>query len=159
MSQGRSVSDEGVIPHHKLFESPAGTGTSGTGSKVFQLDDVAELTSLHDGRRKQVLFNRANTSAELLVDVVTVAPGSSSPRHYHKGTDHFFFILDGVGRLEIDGRSHPLRRGSVAWIADGDIHQVFADPASHLTFLEYFSHGEHETVFLGQACEWQPRQR
>lgn len=159
MSEGKSVSEAEVIPHHKLFEASAGTGAGGAGSKVFHLAEVPELSSLHDGRRKQVLLNRANTSAALLVDVVTVAAGSGSPRHYHKGTDHFFFILDGRGNLEIEGRSYPLQRGSVAWIADGDVHQVFADPASPLMFLEYFSRGDHETVFLGQACAWQPRGR
>lgn len=151
------VSDAQTIPHHKLAAAPAGTGARGGGSKVFHLSEVPELTSHHDGRVKQVLLNRSNTTAALLVDIVTVAAGSGSPRHYHKGTDHFFFILDGLGSLEIEGQRYPVQRGTVAWIADGDVHQVLADPASPLQFLEYFSHGEHETVFLGPACEWHPQ--
>jgi quercetin dioxygenase-like cupin family protein len=145
-----------VIPHGGLHETETGVVGAGSGSKVFHLDDTLELASLHDGRRKRVLLNSANTGAGLLVDVVMVAPGSSSPLHYHKGTEHFFFIIDGRGHITISGQDHPLRRGSIAWIADGDPHQVFADANSSLTFLEYFSQGRHETVFLGQACEWKP---
>jgi len=126
---------------------------------VFHLDDVAELASMHDGRTKKVLFNQANTGSRFLVDVVTVAPGSSSPLHYHQGTEHFFVILEGRGRIEISGHSHPVQAGSIAWIAEGDAHQVFADPQIPLTFLEYFSRGRHETIFLGQACEWRPPQK
>ncbi len=145
-----------TIPHAGLHDTETGVIGAGPGSKVFSLDDVPELASLHDGRRKRVLLNAANTAAGLLVDVVTVAPGSSSPLHYHKGTEHFFYILDGRGHIAIKGQDHPLRRGSVAWIADGDPHQVFADSDSSLTFLEYFSRGSHETVFVGPSCEWKP---
>lgn len=157
-TRGAVRQDQG-IPHHKLFEAAVGAGARGVGSKVFDLTDVSELTSVHDGRTKKVLFNSTNTGCGLLVDVVQVVPGGSSPRHYHRGTEHFFFILEGQGRIEISGHSYPLRAGTAAWIADGDAHQVFADPETTLTFLEYFSHGQHETVFLGPECEWRPQQR
>ncbi len=153
-----AVGPEQVIPHRELFEAAIGAGSMGAGSKVFHLDDVPELASAHDGRTKKILFNRTNTAAGLLVDVVTVVPGGSSPQHYHRGTEHFFVILAGRGRIEISGHNHPLQAGTIAWIADGDVHQVFADPEIPLTFLEYFSHGQHETVFLGQGCEWRPPQ-
>lgn len=147
------------IPHHRLFEAEGIVAEGGSGSKVFHLDDVPELTSVHDGRRKKVLLNRPSTGKELLVDVLTYGPGVTSPLHYHRGTDHFFFVLDGRGRILIQDREYPLRAGTVVWIAEGDVHKVYADPDSTLTFLEYFSRGDHETVFLEQACEWQPRKR
>ncbi len=153
-----TLGPEQVIPHRELFEAAVGSGSLGAGSKVFHLDDVPELASVHDGRTKKILFNRANTGGGFLVDVVTVAPGSSSSQHYHQGTEHFFVILAGRGRIEIKGDSHPVQAGTVAWIANGDVHQVFADPEIPLTFLEYFSHGQHETVFLGPGCEWRPPQ-
>ncbi len=153
-----TVASEQVIPHRELFRATVGAGSLGAGSKVFHLDDVPEFASVHDGRTKKILFNRANTATGLLVDVVTVVPGGSSPPHYHRGTEHFFVILAGHGRIEISGHSHPLQAGTAAWIAEGDVHQVFADPEIPLTFLEYFSHGQHETVFLGPGCEWRPPQ-
>jgi mannose-6-phosphate isomerase-like protein (cupin superfamily) len=79
--------------------------------------------------------------------------------HYHRGTEHFFFVLGGRGRIVINDREYPLRPHTVVWIAEGDVHKVYADPDSRLQFLEYFSKGRHETVFMEQACEWQPQPR
>ncbi len=143
-----------TVPHAGLADTTVGVASTAPGSKVFHLDDVPPLDSRHDGRTKRLLLNTAVTGKALLVDVVTVAPGSGSPRHYHRGTDHFFFVLDGRGRVELNGTLSPLDRGSVVWIADGDVHKVFADAESPLTFLEYFSNGRHETVFTEPSCEW-----
>src|SRR3989337_2201754 len=99
-----------TVPHHRLFETTVGVVGQGTGSQLFNVDEIPELGSVHDGR----------------------------------------------GRIVINGRENPLRAGSVVWIASGDAHKVYADADGALTFLEYFSRGEHETVFLEQACEWRP---
>lgn len=143
------------VPHHRLIDAHVGIATTPEGSKVFHLDDVPQLASEHDGRRKKVLLNAPVTGAALLVDVLDYGPGVASPLHYHRGTDHFFYVLEGRGRIVIGDREYPLRPDTVVWIADGDVHKVFADPDAHLRFLEYFSRGHHETVFLEQACEWQ----
>ena len=48
---------------------------------------------------------------EAHVTLVTIAPGAQSGRHYHLGAD-FMYILEGSGRLEIDGQSPvPLQQG------------------------------------------------
>jgi quercetin dioxygenase-like cupin family protein len=146
-----------TVPHHGLHKTTVGVVGTGAGSKVFHLDEIAELSSEHDGRRKKLLLNNVNTGAALLVDVVSYAPGGTSPLHFHRAIDHFFFVLEGRGRIVINEKEHRLRAGSVVWIASEDVHKVYADPDSPLTFLEYFSRGEHETVFLEQACEWRPQ--
>jgi quercetin dioxygenase-like cupin family protein len=155
MDEDRRWAYEGEsIPHHRLIDAHVGIAAEPGGSVVFHLDDVPELSSQHDGRRKKVLLNAPITGKELLVDVLDYAPGGTSPLHYHRGTDHFFYVLDGRGRIVINDREYPLRPHTVVWIADGDAHKVFADPDSHLQFLEYFSRGHHETVFMEQACGW-----
>ncbi|MBM3469728.1 MAG: cupin domain-containing protein [Armatimonadetes bacterium] len=149
----------GTVPHHRLFESTIGPSVAGKESKVFHLDDVPDLASDHDRRRKKVLFNSALTGTEMLVDVLFYAPGGTSPLHYHSGTEHYFVVLDGRGHITINGQDQPLRAGSVVWLAEGDPHKVFAAEDSPLVFLEYFSKGKHETVFVEQACEWRPERR
>lgn len=150
---GESRTSSETVAHAELGGAEQVVGR-GPQSKVFHLDQVPVLESLHDGRRKQILLNRTNTGADLLVDVVTVAPGSSSPVHFHRGTEHFFYVLAGRGWIRIGEEEFPLRAGSVVWVAEGDVHQLLADPDSELVFLEYFSRARHETVFLGPACSW-----
>lgn len=146
-----------TVPHHRLFEARVAPAVEESASRVFHLEDVPELASDHDRRRKRVLFNSAMTGTPMLVDVLVYAPGGMSPLHYHRGTEHFLFVLD--GRVQIKGQDHPLRAGSVVWLAEGDPHKVFAAEDSPLVFLEYFSQGKHETVFVEQACEWRPEPR
>jgi quercetin dioxygenase-like cupin family protein len=148
--------DDGSIPHHRLIDADLGIAAGPGGSKVFNLDDVPELKSEHDGRKKKVILNAPITGAELLVDVLDYGPGVTSPLHYHRGTEHFFYVLEGRGRIVIKDEEHRLRPGTVVWIADGDVHKVYADADSPMRFLEYFSRGHHETVFLEEACAWRP---
>ena len=145
-----------TVPHQRLFDATVGVLGRGSGSKVFHVGDIPGLASEHDRRRKKILLNTTNTGAPLLVDLLSYAPGGTSPLHFHRDVDHFFFVLDGRGRILINEQEHPLQAGSVVWIAPGDVHKVFADADSPLSFLEYFSRGNHETVFLEQACEWRP---
>jgi quercetin dioxygenase-like cupin family protein len=145
------------IPHHRLIDTDFGIGVGAAGSRVVHLDEVPVLASERDGRKKRVLLNAPVTGAELLVDVLDYAPGGTSPLHYHRGTEHFFYVLAGRGRILIEDREYPLRPGTMVWIAEGAVHKVFANADESLQFLEYFSRGHHETVFIEQACEWTPK--
>lgn len=134
-----------------------GGAPEGKGSKVFRLDDLPEISSGHDRRHERVIINRAMVdTVGLLVDTLRYEPGGSSPLHFHRGTEHFFIIQAGRGKILIGDRGHRLTPGTVVWIADGDVHKVFADPDSELVFLEFFSRGDHETVFLEEGCAWRP---
>lgn len=149
--------ERATIPHHRLIDTDFGISAGPAGSRVIHLEDVPALASERDGRKKRVLLNAPVTGAELLVDILDYAPGGTSPLHYHRGTEHFFYVLAGRGRILINDQEYPLRPGTVVWIADGEVHKVFADSDEHLQFLEYFSQGRHETVFIEQACEWKPK--
>lgn len=153
-----SESDE-VIAHSDLSKSKLDAedvAVGGDGTRVYHESNVGEMDSLHDGRSKTVLINQGLIPAvdELLVDVVEYGPGVACPVHYHKGTDHFFYILEGEGVLEVEGEEIPLEQGSIAWIGEGDRHRLFARDQQEMRVFEYFSNGDHETVFEGDECSW-----
>src|SRR3990172_7344193 len=97
----------------KCRSGARGVVGQGTGSKLFNVDEIPEFGSVHDGRQKKILLNATNTGSPLLVDLVSYAPGAPSPLHYPRDIDHFFLVLDGRGRFVINGRENPLRAGSV----------------------------------------------
>lgn len=149
------MSESKVIPHEKLYQMESAIGAQ-SGSKVYHLDELPLLDSRHDGRQKKVIINAKMFNTQMLVDMLTYRPGGSSPLHYHQGTEHFFFVLGGRGRIEIEGESYELREGTIVWVAEGDKHKLYADEDSELRLLEFFSSGKHETVFLEQSCQWKP---
>lgn len=150
-----------VVAHSDLSESELdveNVATGGEGTTVYHEEDVGEMDSLHDGRNKTVLVNQGLVpdAEDLLVDVVDYGQGVSCPVHYHEGTDHFFYILDGEGVLEVEGEEIEVSKGSVVWVGEGDRHRLFAREDQGFRVLEYFSNGDHETVFEGDECTWAP---
>lgn len=76
--------------------------------------------SLREGFR--VAFgNRRAQAAEMVI-----APGEAEgdPRNRHRGADQWLFVIAGTGRALVNGRSYPLRAGTLMVIEKGDRHEV-----------------------------------
>jgi quercetin dioxygenase-like cupin family protein len=55
--------------------------------------------------------------------VFTIAVGGHSPYHSHPWF-HATYILEGEGKVVIDGKDHPVRAGSAAYIEGGKMHNL-----------------------------------
>lgn len=155
MSQGT----ETVEPRDVAFSPTAIVDDAGGRSRVYHETATADLDSQHDGRTRRILINRRLVPAadDLLVDTVTYGAGVACPEHYHEGTDHFFYVVEGEGVIEIEGEAYPLSAGTVAWVGEGDRHRLSCGPDQEMRVFEYFSDGDHETVYTdGPACTWRP---
>ena len=149
------------IAHSDLSSSSidaADVTDAGESSRVYHESSIGEMDSEHDGRRKTVLINEGMVpdDVDMLVDIVTYGPNVACPEHYHEGTDHFFYILEGEGVLEIEGEEIDIEKGTVAWIGEGDRHRLFARDGQQMRVFEFFSEGDHESIFLGDECTWRP---
>lgn len=155
-----SEANEGIA-HSDLSSSKiaaADVRDAGEGSRIYHESSIGEMDSQHDGRTKRVLVNDGMVpdAGDLLVDVVTYGPEVACPEHYHEGTRHFFYILEGEGVLEIEGEEFDIEEGTVAWIGEKDRHRLFAREGQRMRVFEYFSNGEHDTTFFGEECTWRP---
>jgi mannose-6-phosphate isomerase-like protein (cupin superfamily) len=50
-----------------------------------------------------------------------------SVRHYHKRTAEVYYILEGSGKIELNGDWHAVEPGMVVWIEAGTRHRVVSD--------------------------------
>jgi len=66
--------------------------------------------------------------------VFTVQPGGKSPYHSHPWF-HANYILEGEGKVVIDGVDHPIRTGSVAYIDGGKLHHFVNTGSAPLKFI------------------------
>ncbi len=153
--------NDSSIAHDELIDSPldpADRRRAGEGTHIYHERDLQEMDSAHDGRLKTVLVNESivPSSGGVLIDVITYGPGVSCPVHYHEGTRHFFYVLEGSGILEVEGEEFELERGSLAWIGEGDRHRLYAREGQKMKLFEYFSNGDHKSEFFGEECTWQP---
>ena len=73
-----------------------------------------------------------HTAAQSLAEA-TLAVGQSTQRHYHRASEEIYFVLEGDGELEIDGKAKRLAAGDAALIPPGAWHEIVA--TSPLRFL------------------------
>jgi mannose-6-phosphate isomerase-like protein (cupin superfamily) len=62
-------------------------------------------------------------------------PGASERRHYHLHARQFFYVLDGVLTLEIDGQHFVLQAGEGLEVSPRQPHQAFNRTANSIRIL------------------------
>ncbi len=50
-----------------------------------------------------------------------------SALHYHKETTEVYYILEGTGKIELNGDWHAIAPGTVIWIEPGTRHRVVSE--------------------------------
>jgi mannose-6-phosphate isomerase-like protein (cupin superfamily) len=98
--------------------------------------NLAEQTPFvtKDGSEIRSILDRTNAPVkQQSLAEATVQAGASTQRHYHKVSEEFYFILEGKGRMEIDGEERRVRAGDAILIPAGAWHTIAAE--ERLRFL------------------------
>jgi quercetin dioxygenase-like cupin family protein len=66
-----------------------------------------------------------HTPAQSLAEA-TLAPGQSTERHYHRLSEEIYLLVEGSGRLEVDGEEEDVRAGDAILIPPGAWHTLVA---------------------------------
>lgn len=66
---------------------------------------------------------------------IVIPPGKSSSPHYHKISRETYYILEGRGEMEVDGKKYTLHPGQACLIEPGEVHQIFNQSLNDLVFL------------------------
>ncbi len=98
----------------------------------------AEQTTLYrfPTHANALVMDRAEaTASEVFISVME--PGEAPPMHVHHDTEQVFYVLEGVGRLEIQGEAAPteVRPGHVVRIPPGTFHRVWCISDRPLRYL------------------------
>ena len=65
------------------------------------------------------LISRQDSGVAAWAHVVDI---DGAKEHYHRRGTELYYVLDGEGSILLDGREHPLRKGSMVHIAPGVLH-------------------------------------
>ena len=78
------------------------------------------------GRHLRWVVTKENTGAQYCtMAVIRVAPGSRvRPAHSHPNGEEIIYILNGHGRVLIDGEVEPVKAGSAVLFGKGKIHML-----------------------------------
>jgi len=99
--------------------------------------DTAETTLYRFPTHANALvMDRADaTASEVFISIMQ--PGEAPPMHVHHDTEQVFYVLEGEGRLEIEGESQGfvVRPGHVVRIPPGTYHRVWGTSPGPLKYL------------------------
>ena len=80
-----------------------------------------------DGSTIRSILDRSNAPVQnQSLAEATLPTAAATERHYHKLSEEFYFILDGAGRMEIDGQVRNVSPGDAILIPAGAWHQITA---------------------------------
>lgn len=74
-------------------------------------------------------------AATLAARMWRLAPGQASTRHRHETQTELYVVLEGTGRIRIDGEPHTLDALSSVLVEPAAIRQVFNDTAADALWL------------------------
>jgi quercetin dioxygenase-like cupin family protein len=70
----------------------------------------------------KVLISEKEGWADHVLRIIELDPDGHTPRHEHPWP-HINYIVEGTGTLFMDGREHPVKTGSYAYVPAGVEHQ------------------------------------
>jgi mannose-6-phosphate isomerase-like protein (cupin superfamily) len=125
---------------------------------ISRVDDLPRMLSFKPGRIRTLIVSEelAGTKA-LLCGRMEYLPGARSPYHYHTGCEHFFYILDGRGRLRLEDREEALEKDMLVFIPEGEKHQLLNPYGQPLRMLELQVPNRFRTEILegdGDDLRW-----
>jgi len=65
----------------------------------------------------------------------TLPPGGATERHYHRRAEEIYLIVEGTGRMELDGDEREVRPGDAILIPPGAWHRIEATGEEGLRLL------------------------
>jgi mannose-6-phosphate isomerase-like protein (cupin superfamily) len=116
---------------------------------VHNLADVPPFTTKDGSEIRELLAHRNSCIQKQSLAEARVAPGGSTAPHYHPRTEEIYYILEGTGRMTIDGESRDVGPGDAIAILPGAVHTIAATGSLALRLLCCCAPGyEHDDTVL-----------
>lgn len=98
--------------------------------------DAAEPYTTKDGSTIRELCGiPVGGTRNMSLAEATLAPGQATERHYHASSEEVYFVLEGVGEMEIEGGRGAVGAHDAVPIPAGSRHQIRNTGDAPLRFL------------------------
>ncbi|HTZ86025.1 MAG TPA: cupin domain-containing protein [Solirubrobacteraceae bacterium] len=93
--------------------------------EVRSYSELPAFTTLDGSEIREWAGKLAMPACNQSLAEATIAPGGATTEHYHVLTEELYLIVEGRGRLVIDGEERPVGEGDCALIPPGARHKLF----------------------------------
>ena len=99
------------------------------------------------GVEMKIMMAAAQTGGTCSVLIGELRPGEGPPPHLHREFDEYFFVLEGVVSLTVDGKESTISPGNLAFTPRGAVHSFRNIGPSTASILEWTVPGGNEPYF------------
>ena len=92
---------------------------------IVNLDQVNPFTTKDGSQIRELLAYRNAAIRNQSLAEATVPVGGSTDEHFHAETEEIYFILEGEGRMRIEGESNDVRVGDAIAILPDQKHKLW----------------------------------
>jgi mannose-6-phosphate isomerase-like protein (cupin superfamily) len=84
------------------------------------------------------------------VHIIVLRPGGpSGPYHYHEHAENVYWVLEGKGRLIVEGEERIVEKDDIIFISPGTRHSLTSFPEEELRLLEIYAPAGKDFVPVG----------
>ena len=96
--------------------------------RVIRKEEISDIIKNPNGEEIYEMIGRSPalgaTIHHSLVHVI-IPPGKSSHKHFHEVSEETYYILKGVGSMEVGENTFQLHPGQACLIKPKEVHQIF----------------------------------
>jgi len=116
---------------------------------IFHQDELPKLVSVVPGRERVFFVSKELTQIDdMLAGIMRYAKGASSPYHFHKNCEHFYFIIDGDATVETPDGVTDIKPGTMVFIPAEEKHRLRAPKDTPLFYFEFQAPNRFQTTIL-----------
>ena len=114
---------------------------------LFNEGELPRLVSTVPGRERVFFVSKELTDVDdMLAGIMRYAKGASSPYHYHKNCEHFYFIMEGQGSVETPEGVTDVGPGDMVFIPAEEKHRLRS--TTPLFYFEFQAPNRFQTTIL-----------
>ena len=98
--------------------------------EIASRDRLEPFTTKDGSEIREYLHTEAQSLAE-----ATLQPGQSTQRHYHARSEEIYLVVEGTGRMELEGEERDVNAGDAILIPPGAWHEITATGDAPLRIL------------------------
>ncbi|MFT5522396.1 MAG: mannose-6-phosphate isomerase-like protein (cupin superfamily) [Pirellulaceae bacterium] len=118
---------------------------------IRNIQDVPAFTTKDGSEIRELLAYRNSNIVKQSLAEARLLPGRSTTAHRHLETEEIYYILEGKGRMEIEGELRDVAVGDAIGIPAGAHHQITNTSDVVLKFICCCAPGyEHEDTVLDE---------
>lgn len=103
--------------------------------EIINRDDCPPFVTKDTSEIREILAHRNSSCERTSLAEATLHPGCSTDAHYHPQTEEIYYILNGSGRIRMDGEEQDVGPGDAILIPPGATHQTWNTGDGALRFL------------------------